>query len=62
MTMNLVVQGPNASMATLESVLAPARPARTVALGDGALREGERGRGHREAEQRAAEVHGLSPV
>ena len=38
MTMNLVVQGPNASMATLEAVAVLARPARTHAPGDGALR------------------------
>jgi phosphoserine phosphatase len=37
-TMNLVVQGPNASMATLESIAALARPGRTVALHDNALR------------------------
>ena len=38
MTMNLVVQGPNASMESLEAVLALARPARTHALGPRALR------------------------
>jgi phosphoserine phosphatase len=38
MTMNLVVQGPGATMASLESVAALARPARTVALPGGALR------------------------
>ena len=36
--MNLVVQGPNASMESLEAVLALARPARTHALGPRALR------------------------
>ncbi|MGX4640281.1 phosphoserine phosphatase SerB [Massilia sp. SYSU DXS3249] len=36
--MNLVVQGPNASMESLEAVLALARPARTHALGERALR------------------------
>ena len=37
-TMNLVVQGPSAATATLEGVLALARPARTTAIGTHALR------------------------
>ncbi|MDB5746630.1 MAG: serB [Massilia sp.] len=38
MTMNLIIQGPGAPVATLESVAALARPVRTVALPGDALR------------------------